>query len=102
MLSGIAGKELIEVPDKKIISKVIKELNHYFPNISTKIDLVELFRWKYAEPLSQIGRAKDIERYRENFDINTPIYLSGDYMGMPFSEGAVESALWSTKKILKS
>ena len=99
MLSGEAGKDMIKMDEKDIISKVVKELEYYIPHILDNVNFNKLFRWEYAEPLSQVDRAKNIKEYRENFDENCLIYLAGDYMSMPFSEGGAESAIWITNKI---
>ena len=99
MLSGKTGKKMMKMSEEKIILQVLKELEFYIPNISNKIAFTKLFKWRYAEPLSQIGRAKNIEKYRKNMNKDSLVYLAGDYMSMPFTEGAAESGLWVALKL---
>jgi len=100
MLDGKAGKLLINSDENEIISKVVKELEVYYPDLSKKIKFTKLFRWQYAEPMSEIGRSKNIYTYRQQFNSKKGIYLAGDYMGMPFTEGAAESGYWIASKII--
>ena len=99
MLSGEAGKAMVEMEEKQVVSKILEELELYIPDIANKITLTKLFRWRHAEPLSPIGRAENIRKYREHIAKNTSVYLVGDYMSMPFTEGAAESGLWAALNV---
>ena len=99
MLCSEAGREMIGMPDEVIVARVLKELDYYIPDVKRKVRFTHCFRWEHAEPLSQVGRAKQLKAYRENLPTNTSVYLAGDYMSMPFTEGAAESAVWVASKI---
>ncbi len=57
MLSGRAGKELIDKDDKEIADKIIDELNRYIPQMKEEIVFTKIFRWKKAEPFSYVAAA---------------------------------------------
>jgi oxygen-dependent protoporphyrinogen oxidase len=99
MLDGQSGKEMIDQEDHTVIDSILDELQTYFPRIKNHVDFVKLFRWRYAEPLSYVGRARAIRDYKAHIDANTRIFLAGDYMSMPFTEGAAQSAFWVVERI---
>ena len=99
MLSGRAGKELIDKDEKEIADKIIDELNDYIPNIKEEIIFTKVFCWPKAEPFSYVGRSVLIYEYRKQLRKDKRIFLAGDYMGMPFTEGAAETGIWTAKKI---
>ena len=99
MLSGKSGTAFIKKDENEIIDTIINELDKYIPNIKDEIVFSKIFKWKKAEPLSNIGRSKNINEYRKHLKPEKRILLAGDYMGMPFTEGAVETGIWVAKKI---
>ncbi len=101
MLSGKSGKNLFDKSEKEIVDIITCELNEYIPNISKEIVFSKLFKWRKAEPFSSVGRSKNINEYRKNLKKENRILLVGDYMGMPFTEGAVETGVWIAKRINK-
>lgn len=101
-LSGKAGKEMIEWDEEAILPVVLKELDKYFAGLSGKIRFTRIYRWKEAMPLSPIGRSKNVARYRESINGSTKVYLAGDYMGLPFTEGAAETGMWAAEALMKS
>jgi len=100
MLSGSAGKKMINLKKEKITELILEELSTYFPTITDNISFIKITRWPCAEPMSCLGRSKDINEYRAKTANNNRIFLAGDYMGMPFTEGAAESGQWAAAKIL--
>jgi oxygen-dependent protoporphyrinogen oxidase len=59
-----------------------------------------VYRWLNAEPKSPVGRSRKINDYRESITKINKVILAGDYMGMPFTEGAAETGLWAASSIL--
>ncbi len=100
MLSGQAGKKFLHVEKEGILDAIFKELQPWFPNISEHIAFSKITRWPYAEPMSPVGRSKNITLYREAISGKTRIFLAGDYMGMPFTEGAAETGNWAATQII--
>lgn len=100
MLSGIAGKEMINLKKEEILKSIFEELNSYFPNITEHITFTKIYRWPYAEPMSPPGRSKNINGYRAKITNESRILLAGDYMGMPFTEGAAETGKWAASRII--
>lgn len=101
-LSGEAGKEMLDWTDSAILPPVIKELDRYFPGFSGNIRFTRIYRWKDAMPLSPIGRSRNIARYRATITESAKVFLAGDYMGMPFTEGAAETGKWAAECLMKN
>lgn len=101
MLDGISGKTLIELDDESVLQTLMPELEHLLPGISHHIVFQRVYRWLHAEPKSPVGRSKNIEIYRKRTSQNSRVLLAGDYMGMPFTEGAAETGLWCATHIIK-
>lgn len=102
MVDGKSGNEMIEWTDETIFQTLASELDTLFPKFSSNIVFHKLYRWKHAEPKSPVGRAKNISKYRKQASKQQRVLLAGDYMGMPFTEGAAETGLWAASSIMKS
>ncbi len=100
MLSGGAGRIMVEQDDEKIIATILQELELYLPRISKKVAFTKVYRWLNAEPSSPIGRSKNIHDYRTAINKHNKVILAGDYLGMPFTEGAAETGLWAASTTL--
>ena len=100
MLSNTASKSMMSMTDDAIIHTVMPEAEKFFPGLSTQIAVTRIYRWKQAEPCSHVGRAKDLLHYRKNGrPLDQRVLLAGDYMSMPFTEGAAESGKWAAEQI---
>jgi oxygen-dependent protoporphyrinogen oxidase len=101
MLSGEKSLEMLDQPDDQILTSILPELTYYFPNLLESSYTTHIRRWKTAMPKSPIGRSKLIEQYRTHKDTRRVI-LAGDYMGMPYTDSAAETGIWSSSQILSS
>jgi oxygen-dependent protoporphyrinogen oxidase len=101
-ISGEAGKEMIDWVEEKILAAVFKELEKYFAGVSENTLFTKIYRWKEAIPLSPIGRGKNVAQYHANITGSTKVYLAGDYMGMPFTEGAAATGKWAAEAMIKN
>jgi protoporphyrinogen/coproporphyrinogen III oxidase len=100
MLSHTASTSKMSMTDDAIVQSVVPEAEKYFPGLSAHISMIRIYRWKHAEPYSHVGRAKDLLLYRKNGLLsNQRVLLAGDYMSMPFTEGAAESGRWAAEQI---
>jgi oxygen-dependent protoporphyrinogen oxidase len=102
MLTGTAGKAMYKLENENIIKTVLEELHEYIPNITKDIYFTKITRWLYAEPISSVGRSKNIYEYRSKTTSQSSVLLAGDYMGMPFTEGAAETGKWAASQIKKT
>ncbi len=102
MLDSISGAEMVDWDEQKIITELLPELDHILAGISDNIVFHKLYRWKYAEPKSPVGRSRKIDKYRKTLSKEAKILLAGDYIGMPFTDGAAETGLWAASHILKN
>lgn len=99
-LSGRAGAEWLRAPEGALRERVVAELERYFPNLSSSIRFTRAYRWAEAEPLSPLGRSRGILEYRQRPPAGRRLWLAGDYMSMPWTEGAADSAAWVADQIL--
>ena len=99
MLSGSAGRRLLQAPEDQVLAEVIPELRHYFPGIDRKIAFAHFCRWPEAEPRSPVGRSRDLWQYRQQWHPGMKVILVGDYMSIPCAEGAAESGHWAASAL---
>ena len=97
MLDGANGKRLVDAPEDELLSEVLRELAHY---VAGEAELLRCYRWEHAEPLSPVGRARAIARYRTSLPTTARVVLAGDYMSAPTTEGAARSGRWAANRLL--
>jgi oxygen-dependent protoporphyrinogen oxidase len=102
LLCHTSAKAMMELPDDEIASAALVDAERFLPGLAAQSIATQLNRWRHAEPFSQVGRARDIAKYRDPESTKgRRVWLSGDYMSMPFTEGAAESGKWAAEAILK-
>jgi len=101
-LSDKAGSEMIDWKEDDILAVVLKEMEKYLVRVSGNIMFTKIYRWKEAVPMSPLGRTRNVAQYRKSVDGSTKVFLAGDYMGMPFTEGAAETGRWAAWCLTKS
>ncbi|HTV75137.1 MAG TPA: FAD-dependent oxidoreductase, partial [Candidatus Acidoferrales bacterium] len=97
MLDGNAGNRLVHASEDAILAEVLLDLDRYFPHVEKYISSARFHRWPIAEPLSPVGRSRDICEYRAQCRADQKVILAGDYVSAPTTEGAVESGLWAAQ-----
>jgi protoporphyrinogen/coproporphyrinogen III oxidase len=100
MLCGRAGAEMLGHSDEEILRAVLPELERLFPGIGASQCFAHVVRWPEAEPRSPVGRLRDVERYRRTWEPGDKVVLAGDYMAMPWTDGAAESGVWAAQRLL--
>jgi oxygen-dependent protoporphyrinogen oxidase len=101
-LSGKAGSEMITWKDDAVVPVVLQEMEKYFSGISKNILFTKVYRWNEAMPMSPPGRSRNVAQYRKSVNGSTKVFLAGDYMGMPFTEGAAETGKWAAENLLRN
>jgi oxygen-dependent protoporphyrinogen oxidase len=101
-LSGKAGSEMIDWKDKDILAVVLKDMEKYLVGISANLLFTKIYRWKEAAAMSPLGRCKNVANYRKNVNNSMKVFLAGDYMGLPCTEGAAESGKWAAEAIMRN
>lgn len=101
MLCGDSGKKFITKSESEIMKIITPEIEKYFWGISQNIIFNHIIRWKDAEPYSPVGRSKNIYKYRKTSVENKRVFLAGDYMGMPFTDGAAETGIWASEQVIR-
>jgi protoporphyrinogen/coproporphyrinogen III oxidase len=101
-LSGNAGSEMADWEQEAIVPVVLAELDKYLPGISSNVMFTKIYRWREALAMSPLGRARSVARYRQSAHASTKVFLAGDYMGMPFTEGAAETGKWAAEALMRT
>ncbi len=99
-VAGEAAPGLIDRDDAEIAAAVLPELDVHYPGVSGAVSAVKVYRWKEAMPCSPVGRSTLVAQYRATRDELTRVFLAGDYMGMPFTEGAAETGAWAARSLV--
>ncbi|MGB8265569.1 MAG: NAD(P)/FAD-dependent oxidoreductase [Candidatus Velthaea sp.] len=100
MLSHAASESMRKLDDATIARRVTKEAEAHFPGLSAHAGGIRVYRWNHAEPYSPVGRAGDLLHYRSMpLPADQRVILAGDYMSMPFTEGAAESGRWAAERV---
>lgn len=102
MLSGTAAEEMMESSNELILDRVLPEVEKYFPGISKAKRFVHIVRWRDAIPKSAVGRAHALAEYRRDWRPSRRVVLAGDYISMPWADGAAETGLWAAEQILRA
>lgn len=99
MLGDAGACKHRDEPDTSLVETVLQWLEVRWPGISQAVVDHRVQRWACAEPLSPVGRARAIAQYRTELVPRRRMVLCGDYMGMPWTDGAVETGLWAAERI---
>jgi oxygen-dependent protoporphyrinogen oxidase len=103
MLSHCAALEQMHVADSAVVEFAMQSISNYFPELRAHIKQSRVYRWPAAEPLSPVGRATALRNYRQRCTQQVPaLLLAGDYMSMPFTEGAAESGYWAANMVAQA
>ncbi len=101
-LSGEAGSEMIGWNDRDVLAAVLEDVERFIAGISTSLIFTKIYRWKEAAAMTPPGRSRNIARYRNEVDPSMGVFLAGDYMGFPCTEGAAESGKWAAEAIMRN
>lgn len=99
MLDNQSSVELFNKSDDNLLKVILPELEKYFPRVSEFIRLTHVIRWQDAEPISSLGRSKDIKKYNETLSSTAQVILAGDYMGFPYTDSAAFTGKWAAEFI---
>ena len=101
MLCGASSEAMLSLSDDDVLKAAMPEAEKYLPELSKHTVSTLLYRWTQAEPFSHMGRAIDLRRYRDRArDSGKRVWLAGDYMNTPYTEGAAESGQWAAHQII--
>lgn len=100
MLASEPAHQLMSASDAEIVEVAVRSVANLLPYLAQHLADTRVYRWPMAEPHSMVGRASDLARYRGRCATVPPsIILSGDYMSMPYTDGAAESGAWAASVI---
>lgn len=88
------ARKLFELEDSDIAKQVIEEICKYFPAMPKKPEFVKIYRWPEAVCLAHGGMLKEMNQIRQHgLKGIKGLFLAGDYMNLPLSNGAMCSGI---------
>jgi oxygen-dependent protoporphyrinogen oxidase len=99
-LSGEAADRLLATSDADVLAAVLPELERYLPGVDSAVTMTHLVRWPAAEPRSPVGRARAVAAYRAAPRPDRRVLLAGDYVALPWTDGAAESGAWAAAEVI--
>jgi oxygen-dependent protoporphyrinogen oxidase len=100
LLCHNSATAMMALPDVEVTAAAVEDAERFLPGLARHIAAQRIYRWNHAEPRSPVGRSRDIADYRSNRDpLDRRVWLAGDYMSMPFTEGAAESGKWAADAV---
>lgn len=100
MFSHAAACHYMALDDAAVLEAALHEGERWLPGLRDAVVATHIRRWPWAEPRSDIGRSSLIAEYRQACATERPrLLLAGDYLSMPYTEGAAESGVWAAKQL---
>ncbi|NTV02637.1 MAG: FAD-dependent oxidoreductase [Chlorobiaceae bacterium] len=101
MLSDACSRRVTGLPDEEVVRLALVAAERFLPGLASTLAASLVCRWPLAEPRSPVGRSADLQAYRRMCrEANPAVLLAGDYMSMPYTEGAAESGVWAAEQVL--
>jgi oxygen-dependent protoporphyrinogen oxidase len=100
LFSGDAAERLLGESDSDVLAAVIPELERYLPGVGGAVTMTHLIRWPAAEPRSPVGRARAVAAYRRAPRVDRRVLLAGDYVALPWTDGAADAGEWAAAELI--
>ncbi len=100
--SGTEGAARIDQPEDEIVAVALRDLEKYLPGLSQHLRFAKVYRWKQAAARIPVGRARKVAQYRDGVNASTRVFLAGDYMGIPYTDGSAETGWWAAGALLET
>lgn len=101
LFSDEAARRFLPKTDPDVLSAALSSVEGLLPGLARHVLQTRVYRWSLAEPRSPVGRSAALAAYRRRCAHTPPVLLlAGDYMSMPFTEGAAESGRWAAEAIV--
>jgi oxygen-dependent protoporphyrinogen oxidase len=101
-LAGDAADRLLGDTDADVLAAVIPELERSLPGVGGAVTMTHLIRWPAAEPRSPVGRARAVAAYRRAPRPDRRVLLAGDYVSLPWTDGAADAGEWAAAALVTS
>lgn len=100
--TGTEGLKRIDAPEDEIVAATLQEIEKYLPGLSKHLRFAKVYRWREAVARTPVGRPRNVARYRSGVNGSTRVFLAGDYMGIPYTDGSAETGQWAASALLKT
>ena len=81
----------LDTPDQKVIDTVLRFVEPYYGDLSSKVEDFEIGRWRDVVPIMHKGRFKAVDRFMRETDAAARIQLASDIGAIPGVNGALVS-----------
>lgn len=100
--SATEGSKRLGQPDEEIVAVALQETEKYLSGLSAHLRFTKVYRWREAVARTPVGRARNVAQYRSGVNRSTRVFLAGDYMGLPYTDGAAETGQWAAAALLET
>jgi oxygen-dependent protoporphyrinogen oxidase len=100
MVRHSVAADLMQRSDDDIVTRVLGDVERYFPGISVATRFAHVVRWHEAMPTTPVGRSRMLAEYRQPGLTTGRVLMAGDYMGLPCADSAAETGIWAANRIL--
>lgn len=92
------AKKLFPLSDSEIEERIVAEIRRFLPAMPEQPELVRVYRWHEAGCIYHGGMMKAIHQMRrQSLPSVKGLYLAGDYMNVPVTNGAMRSGVDAAK-----
>ncbi len=97
------ARELFKLTDSEIVDKVLAEIREYTPGVTAEPLWSRVYRWQEAVCLAPPGMLNEVyEMKKESTEVVPGLFLAGDYMQMPCTNGAMRSGVDAAEDVVRS
>lgn len=93
--------ENLDTPDDKVIDSVLRFVEPYYGDLSSKVVDYEIGRWRNVVPIMRQGRFREVDRFMRETDPSARVQLAGDIGPIPGVNGALVCGQAAGERIVK-
>jgi oxygen-dependent protoporphyrinogen oxidase len=86
--------------DDRLTTTARDLIERLFPELRDHYLGARLKRWQYAANHADVGYYKALQKFLDNYPVDAPVQMAGDYMALPSQESAVVAGSRAATRIL--
>jgi protoporphyrinogen/coproporphyrinogen III oxidase len=86
--------------EDRLIATARGLIERLFPELRDQYLGARLKRWQYAANQADVGYYKALQKFLDDYPVDAPVQLAGDYMALPSQESAVVAGRRAAERVL--
>jgi protoporphyrinogen/coproporphyrinogen III oxidase len=86
--------------DDQLTTTARELIERLFPELRDHYLGARLKRWQYAANQADVGYYKALQKFLDNYPVDAPVQMAGDYMALPSQESAVVAGRRAATRVL--